>query len=220
MDRLTPTVLALAFAASACTGNQQKQKVKETDVSNDAKGNGADRSGDVTKLKQHLAAARKQSDSYLNGEALPARADVLAIVEGSSEPWWESLSPEETFLLFEISPATAERAPVDVRARAYCAGVDSVSAEWWGTPGSTDNEVSRRLVAVGKPAAQCLAALFDSDKRLKYMDGEMRSSVKEYGWTVADLAAGLAAKILGESYDTSAPSAERVVARAKLRTML
>lgn len=174
----------------------------------------------LTRLTQVLAEARKQSDSYLSGEALPARKDLAAIVDAEARPWWESLTPEQSFLLFEASPKTAARAPADVRTTAYCAGVENISAEWWGTPGAPQSELSQRVIALGMPAAKCLAQLFGNERRIVYKDGETRLEAKQHEWTVADLAAGLAARVLGESYDASAPAAERAARRAALRAKL
>ena len=119
-----------------------------------------------------------------------------------------------------MSPATAARAPQEVRARASCAGVEGVSAEWWGTPNLPSGPAVDHLYAEGKAAGACLAALFDSTQRLKYMDGESRLESKEKGWTVADLAAALAAHILGESYDASAAPDARAARRQELRAKL
>jgi hypothetical protein len=174
----------------------------------------------LSHLKEKLAVAQEQAKNYLSGDALPVGNDVLAIVDKDIRPWWESLSPSEAFFLFEISPRTAARAPIDVRARAYCAGVGIVSAEWWGTPGSPNTEPAARLVAIGRPAAACLVPLFDDDHRTLYKDGETRSDAKANAWTLGDIAAGLAARIVGEIYDASASPADRAARRAGLRAKL
>lgn len=171
-------------------------------------------------LTQLLAEARTQSDAYLSGEALPARADIAAIVDADPRPWWQALNPEQTFLLFEASPETAARAPIEARLTAYCAGVESISAEWWGTPDGPQTALSQRVIALGKPVARCLARLFDRDRRISYLDGEARFEAKHNQWTVADLAASLAARAVGETYDATAPRAERAARRATLRPML
>jgi len=174
----------------------------------------------LTRLMQVLAEARKQSESYLSGPALPARKDIVAIVDADARPWWQSLSPEQTFLLFEVSPTTAGRAPAEVRAAGYCAGVENISAEWWGTPGAPQTEVSQRLIALGKSAAHCLVRLFDNERRVTYKDGETRVEAKQDPWTVADLAAGLAARAVGSSYDASVSPVERAARRQLLRSQL
>jgi hypothetical protein len=203
---------ALIAALAACGGTH---KVQNQDMSNTAT-DGAK----LAQLKAALAEARKQSDSYLSGEALPARADVARLVDGDATPWWEQLAPVEAFLLFETSKETAARAPADARAQAYCAGVEAISAEWWGTPGAPQTEVAKRAIALGAPVAKCLGALFENDRRITYKDGETRGEAKQLGWTVADLAAGLAARIVGGSYEASAPAADRAAARAALKQKL
>lgn len=202
----------LCAALAACGGSN---KMQNQDMSNTAT-DGAK----LAQLNQALAEARKQSESYLSGEALPARAQITQLVDGDARPWWEQVAPVDAFLLFETSPQTASRAPADARAKAYCAGVENISAEWWGTPGAPATEVSQRAIALGAPVAKCLAALFDNDRRISYKDGETRGEAKHNGWTVADLAAGLAAKAVGASYDASAPAADRAAARAELRKKL
>jgi predicted transcriptional regulator len=204
--------LMLLVACTACSGTPQMQNQVMT--------NTAAPDAQLTRLTQMLAEARKQSESYLSGEALPARKDIVAIVDADARPWWQSLTPDQTFLLFEASPPTAARAPADVRVTAYCAGVENISAEWWGTPGAPQTELSRRVIALGKPVARCLARLFDSDRRIFYKDGETRVEAKQNQWTVADLAAGLAARAVGESYEASAAPAERAARRQALRPKL
>ena len=180
----------------------------------------ANRDAQLTRLAQVLAEARTQSNSYLSGDALPARKDIAAIVDAEARSWWESLTPEQAFLLFEASPKTAARSPVDVRTTAYCAGVENISAEWWGTPGAPQTELSQRVIAVGMPVAKCLAQLFRNERRLVYKDGETRLEAKQNEWVVADLAAGLAARAIGEAYDASAPATTRAARRAALRAKL
>lgn len=174
----------------------------------------------LSRLLQLLGEARRQSDSYLSGEVLPARKDIDAIVEADPRPWWQSLTPDQTFLLFEASPDTAARAPADVRVNAYCAGVETVSAEWWGTPSAPQTQLSQRVITLGKPVVHCLARLFDNDRRIAYRDGESRFEAQQNQWTVADLAAGLAARAVGEAYDASAPPADRAARRDALRAQL
>lgn len=206
------TRLVVLAALAACSGSNQMQNQVMTNTSSP--------DPQLARLTQVLADARKQADSYLSGDALPARRDIAAIVDADPRPWWQSLTPEQTFLLFEASPATASRAPADVRAGAYCAGVEAVSAEWWGTPVSLETALSQRAIAVGAPVARCLARLFDSDRRISYKDGEARFAARENQWTIADLAAGLAARAVGERYDATAPVADRAARRAALRAKL
>jgi hypothetical protein len=88
-------ILLLLALIAGCTGNPKKQSQDMTNTSN----------------SDAQVEARKQAESYLSGEALPARGDIAAIVDAEARPWWEPLSPEEAFLLFEASPGTAARAP-------------------------------------------------------------------------------------------------------------
>jgi len=203
----------LLLALASCTAGKPNQ---EHDVTNTASPNDPT----LARLKQQLATARTQTDAHYSGDALPVAGDVAAIVDREPRPWWQQLTPDETFLLFEISPRTAARAPADVAANAYCAGVAGVSAEWWGSPGAPRTEPSDRLVALGKPVAACLTKLFDDPRKLHYIDGEARSEAHDNGWTVGDLAAGLVARILGQSYDATQPVPERAKQRAALRTKL
>lgn len=207
-----PAAFAVLAALAACA--------RPNPMQNDVMTNTATPDPQLTRLTQVLAEARSQSDSYLSGEALPARKDIAAIVDADPRPWWQSLAPDQNFLLFEASPDTAARAPADVRLRAYCAGVEAVSAEWWGTPGAPQTQLSQRVIALGAPAARCLAALFDNDRRITYKDGESRFEARQNQWTVADLAAGLAARALGDAYDASASPPDRASLRAGLRSKL
>lgn len=209
MSRAAVVVLVALAACAGCSARQ-----------NDIMTNTAPPDPQLARLIQLLGEARKQSESYLSGEALPACKDIAAIVDADPRPWWQSLTPDQTFLLFEASPDTAARAPASVRINAYCAGVETVSAEWWGTPGAPQTQLSQRVITVGKPAARCLARLFDNDRQIAYRDGESRFEARHNQWTVADLAAGLAARAVGETYDASAPPADRAARRDALRAQL
>lgn len=202
----------LLAVVGACTGPNQMQNQIMTNTST--------HDPQLGRLTQALAEARKQSDAYLSGEALPARKDIAAIVDVDPRPWWQSLTADQAFLLFEASPQTAARAPADVRLSAYCAGVASISAEWWGTPDWPQTALSQRVIALGEPAARCLVRLFDNERRISYKDGEARFEARQNQWTVADLAAALAARAIGEPYDASAPVADRAARRAALRAVL
>jgi hypothetical protein len=59
--------------------------------------------------------------------------------------------------------------------------------------------------------------LFDSKRKLGYTDGESNSEADAYAWTVADLAAGFVAIIVGARYDEEAEPAARAANRQKLR---
>jgi hypothetical protein len=61
-----------------------------------------------------------------------------------------------------------------------------------------------------KPRLYVLAAL----------DGEANAMAQSYGWSVADLAAAIAAQILSETYDATAPSSARVARRTELAARL
>jgi hypothetical protein len=174
----------------------------------------------VIRLKQHLANARQQSYAYIGPEALPERSAVLEIVASDARPWWDSLSPEESCLLLEISPTVAERAPAATRAHAYCAGLSSISAEWWGLPTGPDTETTQRLVQLGKAAAPCLREAMQSTKPLQYLDGEANAMAQSYGWSVGDLAAAIAAHVLSVPYDANASADARAARRSELAGLL
>jgi hypothetical protein len=201
----------LALALAACTASHTNQEHAVTNTAT---------TDSLARLKQQLATAQEQTEEHYSGNTLPAADAVTAIVDKEQRPWWEQLSAAEAFLLFEISPSTAARAPIDAKANAYCAGVASVSAEWWGLPGAPHTEPAARLLALGKPVAACLVKLFDDERVLKYIDGEARGERKHNAWTVADLAAGLVATIVGATYEATKPPAERAKQRAALRGKL
>lgn len=202
-------LLAVALLAAACGQAKEQPKAKAGPPA-----------AIVEKLHTVLAKAREETTNYFSGENLPGGFDVRELVEGSRARWWEKLSPVETFLLFELSPETAARAPIEVRAKAYCAGVEHINAEWWGMPGSTSEDPQKRLLAIGMPVTKCLVKLFDSTRKIGYLDGEANTSADDYAWTVADLAAGSVANIVGASYDAEAAPATRAANRTLLRAKL
>ena len=171
-------------------------------------------------MKRHLAEAQAQSGRYLQGDALPAGDAVRALVAADPGATWGGLSDEERFLLHEISPEARRRAGPAERARASCAGLRSVPAEWWGVPGTPGNELAERFVALGAPAAACLRPLLDEERPLRYHDGEANAMARDYGWILGDLAAGLAAAILGQTYDAMQPPDARARRRAELARAL
>lgn len=208
-------ILVAAALASAC--GQSKESVPSRPASSQL---GASERATLARLRVHLATARTEAEIAVSGEDLAAGHDVRDLVEDSKVRWWELLSPIEAFFLFETSPATAARAPIEVRARAYCAAVESIMPAWWGTPGTTSSEPQKRLLALGAPVAKCLVKLFDSTRMLGYTDGESNTEADAYAWTVADLAAGFVAIIVGASYDEEAEPAARAINRAALRNRL
>lgn len=173
----------------------------------------------VVRLKQHLAQAQRDSAAY-TPEALPERDAVRAEVASETRRWWEALSPEENFLLFELIPELAYKAQPEIRAQAYCAGLAAISPEWWGLPTGPGTATAQRLVQLGKAAARCLRDSMQSTRSLHYLDGEANAMAQSYGWSVADLAAAIAAQILSETYDATAPSSARVARRTELAARL
>lgn len=175
---------------------------------------------DLAEMKRQLATARQQSVSYVHGDALPAGDAVRALVARDVEATWGALSDDERFFLYEISPDARRRAQPAELARAYCAGLRAVSAEWWGIPGTTANEVAARLVALGASAAACLRPLLDTTSPLRYHDGEANALVRHHGWIAGDLAAGLGAALLGQTFDAMQPPDARARRRAELAQAL
>jgi hypothetical protein len=174
----------------------------------------------LAEMKRQLAAAKDQSRIYLHGDALPARDAVRALVAAAPDASWDALSDEERFFLHEISPQARGLAAPAVQARALCAGLSAVSAEWWGVPGSTSNELVQRFVALGGAAAACLRPLLDGERALRYHDGEANSLAKDHGWIAGDLAAGIAAAIVGQSFEEMAPPDARARRRSELAQAL
>jgi hypothetical protein len=169
----------------------------------------------VDEMKRQLAAAKEQSRIYVQGDALPAGDAIRALVTADPQAGWSSLSDEERFFLFEVSPGARANAAPAVQARALCAGLTSVSAEWWGVPGAPGNDMAQRLVALGGAAAACLRPLLDGAAALRYRDGEANTLARDHGWVAGDLAAGLAAAVLGQGYEAMAPAPVRAeLARA------
>jgi hypothetical protein len=173
----------------------------------------------VSRLRHHLTRARQQSVAY-GPESLPEREAVLSLMATEPRAWWEGLSPEESYLLFEISPDVAARAPVANRAQAYCAGLVGLSAEWWGMPNGADTATAQRMVGLGKAVAACLRDSLQLTTPLHYLDGEANAMAQSYGWSTGDLAAAIAAQILAVPYDATAATDVRVARRAELASLL
>jgi hypothetical protein len=199
----------VCVALAACTGASKQERPTASEPAKVDKA--------VMTLQQHLVKAREESKLYLSGDALPVGAQVRALVEQDARAWWDGLSPLEAFFLFEISPSVASRAPASVRAAAYCAGVADVFSEWWSVPGSPTSETTRHLIESGVPVASCLVEQFDNPKPLHYLDGETSLDAEEHSWTRGDLAAGIVALLLHETYENRAAPDVRTRRRAELR---
>lgn len=206
--------LLVASLLVGCTGSSKPEKAHTTDTS-ESPAPIEDQA--IRTLREKLATAKMQSNQYLSGAALPVGGEVRALVEKDGRDWWKQLTPIESFFLFEISPTVAGKAPADVRANAFCAGVAEVSGEWWSIPGSKTSETVQHALAAKLPIGPCLVKLFDSTTEPAYDDGESNIHAETYHWTVGDLAAGIVAVSLGETYESSVEPEKRAARRAELR---
>jgi hypothetical protein len=174
----------------------------------------------VVQMRQELASARKQTAQVVVADALPQRDAVRELVAAHPDQRWAALGDDERFLLYELAPDARKAAPRELVARAYCAGLRVVPHEWWGEPDALTGAPVRSLLEPGAEAARCLRPLLGATDVLRYRKGETNTMVKEYGWTIGDLAAGLAAQLLAKSYDVMAPPEVRAVRRAELAQAL
>ncbi|MBZ0236105.1 MAG: hypothetical protein K8M05_27510 [Deltaproteobacteria bacterium] len=174
----------------------------------------------VAEMKRHLAAAKAQSSTQVEAASLPARAEVEALVGANPDARWTALSDEERFFLFELSPDARTAASSDEVARAYCAGLTAVVADWWGLPGQATSGLQARFVAAGRAVAPCLRPLVSATAALRYKDGESNSLAHDHAWVLGDLAAGLAAAVIAESFDPSLPADARAARRGEIAAAL
>jgi hypothetical protein len=175
---------------------------------------------DTVRMKQHLATARRESVRYFVADAVPEGAAVRALAATSPTEPWTGLSDDERFLLYELSPDTRALAAKDQLARAYCAGLQAVPFEWWGSPGALTTETAAHLRALGAAAAPCLRPLLDVATPLRYLNGESNALADQFGWIVGDLAAELAAGVLATDYAPMVPAPARAARRAELARAL
>jgi len=171
-------------------------------------------------MKRELASARSETAHTLDPDALPQRDAVRALVAAHGDEGWSGLTDQDRFLLFEISPEARGAAPLERVAAAYCAGLRTVPYEWWGSLAAPNSATAGRLIALGAAVAPCLRPLLDAADVLLYRRGETNMRVEEHGWTLGDLAAGLAAAVLATSYDPTAPREARAARRGELARAL
>jgi hypothetical protein len=170
-------------------------------------------------LTAALAAVRRAAETRFSLAGIPEAARVRDLVARAPDSW-KALAPEDAFFLFEIDRAAAARAEPRRLAEAYCAGLGATAPEWWGIPGSTDTAAAAHLVALGRAALPCLITRFDDARPLPYHRSEAATASAELAWTVADLAAGLAAAIAGIGYEHRAAPSERAARRRELEHTL
>lgn len=173
----------------------------------------------VRDLTAALAAVRQAAETRFSLAGIPEITRVRELAARAPDSW-KALAPEEAFFLFEIDRGAAARADPRRLAEAYCAGLGATAPEWWGIPGSTDAAAAAHLIALGRAALPCLIARFDDARPLPYHRSEAATASEELTWTVADLAAGLAAAIAGVAYEhRAAPSARAAQRRELARTL-
>ena len=171
---------------------------------------------DSTDMKHHLHAAKQQAMRYFTAGAVPEGQAVRALVASHPGEQWTGLSDGERFLLYELSPASHANASAEQLARAYCAGLEIMPFEWWGQPGSLTTETAKHLIALGPAAAPWLRPRLDVATPLRYLNGEANAMVDEFGWVVGDLAADVAAHILGVAFEARERANARAVRRAEI----
>jgi hypothetical protein len=171
---------------------------------------------DAAEMKQHLVAAKQQALRYFTADAVPEGRAVRALVAQHPGEAWSSLSDEDRFLLYELSPESYASAPAEQRARAYCAGLEGVPFEWWGLPGALTTATAKHLISLGVAAAACLRPRLDATTPLRYLNGEANAMADDLGWVIGDLAADAVAQILGTTFDGREPAAVRAGRRAEL----
>lgn len=172
-------------------------------------------------MKRALEQMIRDSQSYYVPEGLPGRQAVLEQLQKQPAPAAKrDLSPLERFFLFEVAPEQAQKAPVDELRGAYCAAMESLMGDWWGTPrGTVDTATSERLLAIDGIDA-CLLKQLDNDKAIRFGDSEGATIGKRLGFQVADLAAALLARRHHLAYDVDGQPGERKPRRDALRQQI
>jgi hypothetical protein len=174
----------------------------------------------VAEMKRYLAAAKAESATHVEAETLASRSDVDALASAHPDARWSGLSDEERFFLYELSAGARAAATSDDLARAYCAGLIAVGADWWGVPGPPSSGLPARAVAVGRAVAPCLQPLLAATSPLRYHDGESNALSRGNQWVLGDLAAALAAAVLAQPFDPEQPADARANRRAELAAAL
>jgi hypothetical protein len=175
---------------------------------------------DSMDMKHHLHVAKQQAMRYFTADAVPEGQAVRALVASHPGEQWTGLSDDERFLLYELGPASRASASPEQLARAYCAGLEIMPFEWWGQPGALTTDTAKRLIALGPAAASCLRSRLDVATPLRYLNGEANSMADEFGWVIGDLAADIAAHILGMAFEARERADARAGRRAEIGVAL
>lgn len=125
---------------------------------------------------------------YFVPEGLPGRKQLLDQLAAQSGDFWQTLSPIQSFFVFETAPQYLTKAPREVAQSAYCAAMETVPGDWWGPYGRPDSDTSLRLLQV-EGIESCLLRQLDNEKPVAMADSEPATMAKLDKFQVADLAA-------------------------------
>lgn len=157
-----------------------------------------------------------EDDDTRSARELSARDEVCAIVDRIDRDWWTVItSGMQQFMLFQMCDAFAQRVPIPVRAKSVCSAFH-IHGDWWGEPGSRDTDAARFVVALGVEALPCLLAE-KNQYDVEYSSPTLAADAKQWHWRRRDLAAGLAAQILGETYDARTHGRDRRIEEIRTR---
>ena len=139
-------------------------------------------------MKALLDQMLRDSSVYYVPEGLPGRTPLLNELAKQSGDVWERLSPIQSFFVFETEPEYLKKAPREVAQAAYCAAMEVLPGDWWGSYGSPSSDTSQRLLAIEGIDA-CLRWQLDNERPVTMGDSEPATLAKLEKFQVADLAA-------------------------------
>lgn len=130
----------------------------------------------------------RDSRLYYVPEGLPGRNALLKILHEKPVDPWRSLTPLQSFFLFEAAPEYLRTATPEVAQGAYCAAMQALTGDWWGPYGRPVSESSQRLLQIDGIDA-CLLRELDNETRVPMGDSEPATLAQLEQFQVADLAA-------------------------------
>jgi hypothetical protein len=156
---------------------------------------------------------------YYVPEGLPGRSELLRLLPAEPEDLWRTLTPLQSFFVFETAPEYLRKAPREVVRSAYCAAMEVLPGDWWGPYGSVDTDTAQRLMRI-EGIEGCLLRQLDNEKPLNMGDSESATLARFEKFQVADLAALFVANRYSVEYSMHRQPQERQPSRAALKKWL
>lgn len=161
-------------------------------------------------IRNTIQGLHQKARMYYSLKALDQLTKLSEQVSAYKGDLSEELSPEEYLFVLLSNPSIESEADSAAIFAAYLSGLSSLPGNWWGTPGTTDTELGKRLTKARGSNKVWAKALSNFDL-VPYSGSEIATLASELKWTVADLAAGFLNERHQLPYNWRAPLSQRKI---------